>query len=70
MRQNCQGGVRRSSELLNSKVIAKQDYDAKKSTVEVDQAQVESAEAALETAQLNLVLPFIPLIQGRRSTTR
>jgi membrane fusion protein, multidrug efflux system len=49
----------RSSELLNSKVIAKQDYDTKKSTVEVDQAQVESAEAALETAQLNLEYCYI-----------
>src|ERR1051325_2820681 len=38
----------RSSELFNSKVIAKQDYDTKKSTVEVNQAQVESAEAAFE----------------------
>jgi multidrug efflux system membrane fusion protein len=56
----------RSSELLDSKVIAKQDYDAKKSTVEVDQAQVESAEAALETAQLNLEYCYIHSpIQGR-----
>src|SRR2546429_178088 len=39
----------RSSELFNSKVIAKQDYDTKRSTVEVDQAQVESSEGALET---------------------
>jgi membrane fusion protein, multidrug efflux system len=44
----------RSSELFNSKLIAKQDYDSKRSTVEVDQAQVESAQGALETAQLNL----------------
>jgi multidrug efflux system membrane fusion protein len=56
----------RSSELFNSKVIAKQDYDVKKSTVEVDQAQVESAEAALETAQLNLEYCYIHSpIQGR-----
>ena len=56
----------RSAELLNSKVIAKQDYDAKKSTVEVDQAQVESAEAALATAQLNLEYCYIHSpIQGR-----
>src|SRR5215469_12933189 len=56
----------RSSELFNSKVIAKQDYDSKKSTVEVDQAQVESAEAALETAQLNLEYCYIhSAIQGR-----
>jgi multidrug efflux system membrane fusion protein len=56
----------RSSELFNSKVIAKQDYDTKKSTVEVDQAQVESAEAAFETAQLNLEYCYIHSpIQGR-----
>ena len=56
----------RSSELFNSNVIAKQDYDTKKSTVEVDQAQVESAEAALETAQLNLEYCYIhSAIQGR-----
>src|SRR5436853_1066915 len=56
----------RTSELLNSKVIAKQDYDTKKSTVEVNQAQVESAEAALEIAQLNLEYCYIHSpIQGR-----
>src|SRR5258706_16057801 len=33
----------RSSELFGSKVTSKQDFDAKKSTVDVDQAQVESA---------------------------
>ena len=49
----------RSSELFNSKVTAQQDYDTKKSTVEVDQAQVESAEAAVETAQLNLEYCYI-----------
>ena len=49
----------RSSELFNSKVIAKQDYDAKKGTVEVDQAPV-------ETAQLNLEYCYIHSpIQGR-----
>jgi membrane fusion protein, multidrug efflux system len=56
----------RSSELFNSKVIAKQDYDTKKSTVEVDKAQLESAEAALETAQLNLEYCYVHSpIQGR-----
>jgi len=56
----------RSSELFNSKVTAKQDYDTKRSTVEVDQAQVESAEGALETAQLNLEYCYIHSpIQGR-----
>src|SRR6516164_8745417 len=56
----------RSSELYNSKVIAKQDYDTKKNSVEVNQAQVESAEAALETAQLNLEYCYIHSpIEGR-----
>src|ERR1700752_3773506 len=56
----------RSSELFNSKVIAKQDYDSKRSIVEVDQAQVESAQGALETAQLNLEYCSIHSpIQGR-----
>jgi len=41
-------------------------FDSKKSTVEVDQAQMESAEAALETAQLNLEYCYIHSpIQGR-----
>jgi multidrug efflux system membrane fusion protein len=56
----------RSSQLFNSKVTSKQDYDSKKSTVDVDHAQVESAEAALETAQLNLEYCYIHSpIQGR-----
>ena len=56
----------RSSELFASKVTPKQDYDTKESTVAVDQAQVESAEAALETAQLNLEYCYIHSpIQGR-----
>jgi len=56
----------RSSELFNSKVTAKQDYDTKRSTVEADQAQVESAEGALETAQLNLEYCYIHSpIEGR-----
>jgi len=43
----------RDEELVGTKAISKQDYDTKKSTVDVDQAQVEAAEAALETAKLN-----------------
>src|SRR5256884_9990417 len=43
----------RSSELFNSKVIAKQDYDTKRSTVEVDQAQVESSEGDRKSTRLN-----------------
>src|SRR6266700_3599988 len=56
----------RDEELVGSKAISKQDYDTKKNTVDVDQAQVESAEAALETAQLNLEYCYIHSpIQGR-----
>jgi multidrug efflux system membrane fusion protein len=56
----------RSSKLFASKVTSKEDYDTKMSTVAVDQAQVESAEAALETAQLNLEYCYIHSpIQGR-----
>lgn len=56
----------RSSALFASKVTSKEDYDTKKSTVAVDQAQVESAEAAFETAQLNLEYCYIHSpIQGR-----
>ena len=43
----------RDEELVGTKAISKQDYDTKKSTVDVDQAQVEAAEAAIETAKLN-----------------
>src|SRR3989440_5914927 len=56
----------RDEELVGSKAISKQDYDTKKNTVDVDLAQVESAEAALETAQLNLEYCYIHSpIQGR-----
>jgi RND family efflux transporter MFP subunit len=41
----------RAQEVLGARAISKQDYDTKKNTVDVDQAQVESAEAALETAR-------------------
>jgi membrane fusion protein, multidrug efflux system len=49
----------RDAELVGTKAISKQDYDTKKNTVDVDQAQVEAAEAALETAQLNLDYCYI-----------
>src|SRR5580692_6443849 len=56
----------RDEELVGTKAISKQDYDTKKSTVDVDQAQVEAAEAALETARLNLEYCFIHSpIEGR-----
>lgn len=49
----------RDQEIINTRAISKQDYDTKKSTVDVDQAQVEAAEAALETAKLNLEYCYI-----------
>jgi membrane fusion protein, multidrug efflux system len=56
----------RDQELVGTKAISKQDYDTKKNTVDVDQAQVESAEAALKTAKLNLEYCYIHSpIEGR-----
>jgi multidrug efflux system membrane fusion protein len=49
----------RDEEVIGEKAISKQDYDTKKNAVEVDQAQVEAAEAALETAKLNLEYCYI-----------
>src|SRR6266436_6679545 len=49
----------RDQEIIATRAISKQDYDTKKNTVDVDQAQVESAEAALETAKLNLEYCYI-----------
>jgi len=44
----------RDEQVIGTRAISKQDYDTKKNTVDVDQAQVDAAEAALETAKLNL----------------
>jgi len=49
----------RDEEVIGARAISKQDYDTKKNAVDVDQAQVESAEAALETARLNLEYCYI-----------
>lgn len=49
----------RDEEVIAAKAISKQDYDTKKSTVDVDVAQVEAAEAALETAKINLDYCYI-----------
>ncbi len=49
----------RDEEIIGTRAISKQDYDTKKNTVQVDQAQVEAAEAALETAKLNLEYCYI-----------
>jgi membrane fusion protein, multidrug efflux system len=56
----------RAQKLTEWKVISKQDYDTRRSTVDVDRAQVQAAEAALETARLNLDYCYIHSpIQGR-----
>lgn len=49
----------RDQEVIGQKAISQQDYDTKKNAVDVDQAQVEAAEAALETANLNLEYCYI-----------
>jgi multidrug efflux system membrane fusion protein len=49
----------RDESVIGTRAISKQDYDTKKNTVDVDQAQVEAAQAALETAKLNLEYCYI-----------
>jgi membrane fusion protein, multidrug efflux system len=49
----------RDQEVIRTRAISKQDYDTKKNTVDIDQAQVDAAEAALETAKLNLEYCYI-----------
>jgi multidrug efflux system membrane fusion protein len=49
----------RDEEVIGERAISKQDYDTKKNTVDVDQALVEAAQAALETAKLNFEYCYI-----------
>jgi len=49
----------RDQELVGTRAISKQDYDTKKNTVDVNEAQVEAAKAAIETAQINLDYCYI-----------
>jgi membrane fusion protein, multidrug efflux system len=49
----------RDQEVIGERAISQQDYDTKKSTVDVDAAQVDADEAALETAKLNLEYCYI-----------
>ncbi len=44
----------RVQDLVESKAIARQDYDTRKNAVDVGEAQVKQNEAAVETAELNL----------------
>jgi multidrug efflux system membrane fusion protein len=49
----------RDQGLVGSRAISQQDYDTKKNTVDVSEAQVEAAKAAIETAQINLNYCYI-----------
>src|SRR5579864_8523908 len=49
----------RDEEVIGTRAISKQDYDTKKNAVDVDQAQMEAAAAALETARLNFEYCYI-----------
>jgi membrane fusion protein, multidrug efflux system len=49
----------RDQDLVDTRAISKQDYDTKKNTVDVVQAQIEAAKAAIETAQINLDYCYI-----------
>jgi len=49
----------RDQELVGTRAISKQDYDTKKNTVQVVQAQIDAAKAAIEAAQINLDYCYI-----------
>jgi membrane fusion protein, multidrug efflux system len=49
----------RDEEVIGEHAISKEDYDTKKNAVDVDQAMVDSAQAALETARLNFEYCYI-----------
>ena len=49
----------RDAEIIRTHAISQQDYDTKKNTVDVNQAQVDAAAAALEMAKLNLEYCFV-----------
>jgi multidrug efflux system membrane fusion protein len=44
----------RSADLLKAQLVSQSDYDTKKSTAQVDEAQVQQAEASVKAARLNL----------------
>jgi multidrug efflux system membrane fusion protein len=49
-----QADFKRTEELLPSNVVSQLEYDQKKSVLGVDEAKVDAAKAAIETAELNL----------------
>jgi len=51
--------LQRDADIVNTRAISREDYDTKKNAVDVDQAQVQAAQAALETAKLNLEYCYI-----------
>jgi multidrug efflux system membrane fusion protein len=56
----------RVKDLVESKAIARQDYDTRKNAVDVGQAQVKQNEAAVESARLNLeYTSIVSPIDGR-----
>ncbi|HWF12685.1 MAG TPA: efflux RND transporter periplasmic adaptor subunit [Candidatus Acidoferrales bacterium] len=56
----------RVKDLIESRAIARQDYDTRKNAVDVGQAQVKQNEAAVESARLNLEYTSIQSpIEGR-----
>ena len=57
----------RVQDLVESKAIARQDYDTRKNAVDVGEAQVKQNEAAVESASLNLEYTSIarPLMGAR-----
>ena len=56
----------RIADLIESRAIARQDYDARKNAVAVAEAQVQQSEAAIRTARLNLeYTSIVSPIDGR-----
>ncbi len=49
----------RDQEVIGTRAISQQDFDTKKNAVDVDQAQVDAAQAAVETAKLNLEYCYV-----------
>jgi multidrug efflux system membrane fusion protein len=49
----------RDEQIIGTRAISQQDFDTKKNTVDVNQAQVDAAAAALETAKLNLEYCYV-----------
>lgn len=49
----------RDAAIVETRAISRQDYDTRKNTVAVDEAQVQAAQAAVENSQLNLAYCYI-----------